>query len=281
MARVNGEPVTRAELRRLLATPAERSRLLQESGVQDPDGQELERLALRTLIDRRLILQEAARRKFAVTEQDLDNAVTSLRRRFADLRSFGAWMKEEGLDDQSLFTTLRNEILAARVGAALAEGVRVTEEQVQQYYEAHQEDLRTDEVRLQIIVTKDATAAQGILAALKDGDAFGDLARKRSIGRRAAQGGDTGWVDAATLWPPLRDAVAAMKVRQAGGPLQRGAEFLIVRLDGRRPGRTRTLAEARSDIERRLLPALQRQAVQEWLAQQEQRSQIEVLVETG
>jgi parvulin-like peptidyl-prolyl isomerase len=275
-ARVNGEPVTREELQRLLSDPLERSQLMQELGVQDPDSKELHRVALRNLINRRLILQEARRRNFTVTEQELDKAITSLRRRFEDLKRFGAWMKEQGLDDQSLFENIRTEMLAARVRAALVEGVRVTDEQVQQYYDAHKDDLKTEEVRLQLIVVEDRATAEEILRALQKGDAFGALARRRSIGRRAAQGGDTGWVDAETLWPPLRQAVGAMKARQAGGPLRRGAEFLLVRLDERRPGRTKTLAEARPEIERRLLPARHQEAVQAWLAEQEKKSTIEV-----
>jgi parvulin-like peptidyl-prolyl isomerase len=278
VARVNGEPVTQAEVQHLLATPTERDRLLQELGIQDPDGKALERLALRTVINRRLILQEADRRKLTVTEQDLDKAITSLRRRFADLRSLGRWMKEEGLDDKSLLGTIRDEMLAARVRAALVEGVQVSEEQVQQYYEAHKEDLRTEEVRLQMIVAKDETAAKEILAALERGDDFRALAQERSIGLRAARGGDTGWVDAETLWPPLRQTVATMKAGQAGGPLRRGDDFLIIRLSGRRSGGTKLLAEARPEIERRLLPTLHRQAVEAWLTEQERNSKIEVFL---
>jgi parvulin-like peptidyl-prolyl isomerase len=278
-ARVNGEPVTRAELQRLLADPLERSQLLLEVGAQDPDHKELDRLALRKLINRRLILQEAARRNVTVTDQELDKAITSLRRRFEDLRSFGAWMQEQGIEEKSLFETIRDEMLAARVRAALVEGVGLTEEQVQQYYDAHREDLTSEEVRLRLIVVKDKATAEAILAALEKGEAFGALARKRSVGLRAAQGGETGWVDSHALWPRLREAVRTMTAGQAGGPLQRGADFLIVRLDERRPGRVKSLAESRREIERRLLPAKHQEAVQAWLTEQEKKSTIELFPE--
>jgi peptidyl-prolyl cis-trans isomerase SurA len=278
-ARVNGESVAQADVQRLLANPFERRQLLRELGVEDPDGKELECGALRRLINRRLILQEAARRNLTITPQDLDKAISSLRRRFEDLQGLGVWMKEQGLDDTSLSATIRVEMLAARVRAALVEGVRVTDDQAHQYYGRHKDDLKTEEVRLQIIVVKDEATATGILAALRKGDDFGALARARSIGRRAAQGGDTGWVDADSLGPPLRDAIGAMQPRQARGPLQKGDEFLIVRLDGRRPGRARSFAEARADIERRLLPGTQQEALQAWLAEQAKTSTIEVFSE--
>src|SRR6266545_4392619 len=252
LARVNGEPVTREDMQRLL---------------------------VRRLIDRRLILQEAGRRKFTVPQQDMDAALTALRGRFDDLKSFGMWMHERGLDDKSLFDTLRTDMLMKRVTAALVEKVRPTHAQVQEYYEAHKEDLKTPgEVRLRIIAVKDKAAAQEIVAALQRGENFQRLARERSIGIRAAKGGDSGWVAVATLPPPLRQAVDALKVGEANGPLQKDAEFLIVGLAGRRPGRTKTLDEARAEIERGLLPARQQEVFQAWLKEQEEKSKIEVLL---
>ncbi len=279
VARVNGEPVTRAQLERLLANPREHYLLVQELGVQDPDPKELDRLAVRKLIHRRLILHEGARRNLIVTDKDLDQALTSLRRRFTDLKSFGMWMKQEGLDDQSLFESTRAEMLAARVRAALVEGVRVSEEQAKEYYQAHKDDLKTEEAWLQIIVVKDAAAAAEIQAALRKGDDFGRLARQRSVGLRGARGGDAGWVDVETLWPPMRQAVSALKPGEAIGPLQRGEEFLIVRLEERRPGRTKTLAEARPEIERRVLSETQEEVVRAWLTEQEKTSRIEVFLD--
>jgi parvulin-like peptidyl-prolyl isomerase len=266
VARVNGEPVTKAELERTLAT------------LERPDSasEALERSALQNLIHRRLMLQEAARRNLTLTEKDHDTALSSLRRRFEDLKSFGAWMKERDLDDQSLFETLRDWMLAARVTAALVEEVRVTEQQVEQHYEAHKQDLKTEEVWIQIIAVKEKTAAEQIQTALRKGEDFGRLAQQRSVGLRAERGGDAGWVNSETLRPPVREAVSGLKPGEAIGPLQRGEEFLIVRLHERRPGRTKTLDEARPEIESLLLSRVQQDAIQAWLSEQEKKSKIEV-----
>jgi len=279
VARVNGEPVTRAELQGVLADPLTRGRLQRELGVEEPNREELDRLALRVLIKRRLMLQEAGRRNLTVTEQELDKGITALRGRFKDLRGFGAWMQEQGLNDNSLFETVRAEMLAARVRAALVQEVRVTGEQVEEYYEVHKKELKTEgEVRLRIIAVKDKTAADEILTELKNGEDFTVLARKRSLGMRAAQGGDTGWVKPQALAPPLRKAVAALKAGEAGGPLQIGAESLIVGLVGRRSAQTMSLAEARPEIEKRLVSKKQQETIQAWLTEQEQKSKIEVFL---
>ena len=282
VARVNGERVNQSELQRILDAPVTRGQLEQELGVRMVDSKAMERLALQKLIHRRLILQEAGRRKLTVPERDIDEALTALRGRFDDLKSFGMWMHERGLDDKSLFDALRTDMLMKRVTAALLEKVRPTDAQVQAYYEAQKEDLKTaGEVRLRIIAVEDKAAARQIVAALQRGENFQRLARERSIGIRAAKGGDSGWVALETLSPPLRQAVDALKVGEASGPLPRGAEFLIVGLAARRPGRTKTLDEARAEIERRVLPAKQQEAVQAWLKEQEEKSKIEVFLRPG
>jgi parvulin-like peptidyl-prolyl isomerase len=276
VARVNGEPVTEAELKRLLSAPAERQRLVKELGVEDPEDAALERLAMSELVHRRLILQEARRRGFTASERELDKEIASLRSRFGDLGSMGVWMKEQGLDDHSLFDAIRDELLAARVRGALVEKVRLGEEQVQQYRAEHEEDLKTEEVWLQIIAVKERATAERILAALRKGEDFGALARQHSVGLRARQHGDMGWVDANTLGPPLREAVRALQTGEARGPLVRGDVLLIVRLEARRSAAMSPVA-ARFEIERRLLPAAQRQAVQSWLSEQEAKADIETL----
>jgi parvulin-like peptidyl-prolyl isomerase len=282
VARVNGEPLTRAQFDRMVANPLTLRQARQELGVEEPDRKELERLAMRNLVHLRLLVQEAGRRKVTVTAKELDEAITALRRRFDDLKDFGVWIKQQGLSDPELFETVRTDMLAKRVTAALVEGVRLTDDEAREYYEARKEEITIgEEVRLRIIAVKDKAAADEIVAALRKGEDFGRLARQRSRGKRAAQGGDTGWVDSRTLPPLLQTAVGPLAAGGAVGPLKKGAdEFLIVGLRGRRPLRAKSLAEARPEIERRLLPARHQKVVEAWLTQRERESKIEMLLQT-
>jgi parvulin-like peptidyl-prolyl isomerase len=266
-------------VQRLLADSTMRLRLLRELGSQDPDRKELEHLALQKLIIRGLFLQEAAQRHLTVTEQELDGAFTKFRSRFKNAKRFAAWKKAQGLDDKRLREDLHAQMLVRLARKAVAEEARLTEEQVQEYYEAHKEEWkRAEEVRLRVIAVRDKAAADELLAALKHGEDFDRLARERSVGDGAAQGGDLGWVRTQRLQSPLQEAVRSLKAGETSGPLQSGAEFIVVRVEERQPGRTVRLAEARPEIERRLLPAKQQEAVEAWLMEQAQQAQIEVLL---
>jgi len=279
VARVNGAPVTRAELRRLMGDAEVRARLEQAHAAETPDSASLDDFAIRKLIHRQLFLQEAARRNLMVSVVELDRAISALRQHFPDLGSFGAWMREQGLDDRSLIDSLRDDILTARAMGALLEGVEVSAQQVQDYYASHREDLVTgEEVRLRLIVVASKEAARGILTDLRQGENFSRLARTRSLGQRATQGGDTGWVDTRSLPAPLREVVAGLKPGEASHPQRKdGDQFLLVGLEGRRPLRPKDLDEARPAIRRRLLADKQQNTLETWLAEQENRSWIELL----
>ena len=277
VARVNGEPVTRAQVQRMLADPIAQQDLKREYRAQNADSRALEHLAVRQLIVSRLVFQEAARRHLTVAEQEVDRRIAEVRRRLADLQKFEAWLKGRGLDQTSFREAIRAEIVMARLHAALVAGVRITEEQVQEYYAAHKHEMNTDEeVRLRIIAVERPAAADQILAALRNGEEFDLLARTRSRAFRAEHGGDIGWMSPGQLPPPVRQAVMALKPGDVGGPVQAGAQFLIVRLVERRPPHAMTLAEARRGIERGLLATKQREAVRAWLSEQEKKSRIEV-----
>ncbi|MFZ5471759.1 MAG: peptidylprolyl isomerase [Myxococcota bacterium] len=239
--------------------------------------QTLDHLAMRELIHRRLLLQEARRRHLAVSSEEVDQGVASLRRRFFDLASFGRWMAEHGLNDRTLFEAVGEEILVGRMKQALVRGSTASPDQIDRYYEAHQAELKAgEEVRVRVIAVKDRAAADAIMAALQKGASFSAIAQQRSLGYRARQGGDIGWLSAESLPPPIRENVQAMKVGAARGPLRRGSDFLIVRLDGRRQGRPLTLAEAQPRIERHLLAQRREEILHAWLAEQERSSKIEV-----
>jgi len=236
----------------------------------------LENPAVRTLFDRQLMLEEAERRRLSVSEDELDQALTELRGRFADLESFGAWMQERGLDDRSLIETIGDDILVRRVAEALVVEVEVSEEEVVEYYAAHREELNIgEEVRLQIIVVNSKEAGEAIMTALSEGENFSRLARMRSLGSRASRGGDTGWVNPRTLPAPLQDVVGRLHQGEAYGPLEkRPDEFLVVALAGRRAVRAASFDKAQPEVERRLLATKQRRAVEEWLTEQSEKAKM-------
>ena len=275
--RVNGDSVTRDEVQRVKIDLLAAKRLEGQAGTGSLHDPDLEQIAVRKLIERQLILQEAARQNLAVSEKEFDEALTELRGRFVDLDSFRAWMQERNLDDASLIETIHDDILSKHVIEGLVGNVRLSEAEIAAYYAAHQDLTVAQEVRLRIIAVDSPEAGKEVMTAMSDGESFGRLARRHSMGLLASNGGDTGWVDLSTLPRPLREVVGHLKKGEAYGLLQKAPdEFLIVGLVDRRMVSDKSLDQARPEIERRLLPAKRHEVFKAWLAERKSESNIEV-----
>ncbi|MGH8303746.1 MAG: peptidylprolyl isomerase, partial [Steroidobacteraceae bacterium] len=96
--------------------------------------------------------------------------------------------------------------------------------------------------------------ADKVLALAKSGQNFAALAKKYSQDPGSAQnGGSLGWMDRSGFVAPFADALFSIKsVGDIVGPVKTQYGYHIIRLDGVQPARTKTLAEARPELEAQL-----------------------------
>jgi parvulin-like peptidyl-prolyl isomerase len=123
--------------------------------------------------------------------------------------------------------------------------VPVTDADVKARYDALVASLGENEYKPSAIAVKDPAVAQTVLAQLKKGGDFAQLAKQYSQGPGAAQGGALNWVSFKTPiqpgstqnWPqPLVEAL--VKLPQGGvttAPVQVGDQYWVLRVDEKRP----------------------------------------------
>lgn len=103
-----------------------------------------------------------------------------------------------------------------------------------------------------ILVVDRRSLADSLLARLKGGASFSELAREHSTdGESAANGGDVGIQYYGTQTNVgLEDAMFKTAVGQVGGPEQTPQGWVLWRIDGKSPGLKRTFEQAREMVER-------------------------------
>jgi parvulin-like peptidyl-prolyl isomerase len=166
--------------------------------------------------------------------------------------------RERGLADTP---AIREELARMREGFALdhyfaqeiESKVRVPETAVRKMWAAdpkHYNDRASIDSR--IILVDHRSLADSLLARLRSGASFGDLAKEYSNeGQSGAQGGVVGKQYRGTQENAgLEDAMFATPVGGIGGPEQTPQGLVIWRIDAADPGIERTFAEARSMVER-------------------------------
>ena len=138
--------------------------------------------------------------------------------------------EKQGISWEDFKQNMRNQIITQQViGKEVGSKLSISKEDEQKFYEEHKSEMeRPEQIRLsEILVSTDkkagdntedaqliATAqakAEDLLAQIRKGSSFADVAKKSSDGPTAAQGGDLGYFKRGTLAKELEDKTFAMK----------------------------------------------------------------------
>ncbi len=108
-----------------------------------------------------------------------------------------------------------------------------------------------------LITGKDDAAAlaqaQQVLAQVKAGKDFGELAKQYSQDPGSAKnGGDLGWAERGSFVAPFADALFGMQVGEIKGPVKTQYGYHIIRLDEVQAAKGKSFEEARADLEAQL-----------------------------
>ena len=140
---------------------------------------------------------------------------------------------------------------------ALAAQQEVSDADLHAAYEKDKSRLEVPEKRhaRHILITgkDDATAlalAQQVLAQVKSGKDFGELAKQYSQDPGSAQnGGDLGWAERGSFVKPFADALFGMQVGEIAGPVKTQYGYHVIRLDEVQAGKGKSFDEARPELE--------------------------------
>ena len=167
-------------------------------------------------------------------------------------------------------------VSALRAKTISPEKIIISPYKVETYYLAHQDDFKVeDEVKLRMIVlnkissddTNTVRLAGEILAQIKGGATFQEMASVYSQDSQRSQGGDRGWIERSVLRKELADIAFALKPGQVSEVIDMPEACYIMLVEQLRPAHVKPLNEVRDDVELTLRTQAQKQLEQQWIAQ--------------
>ncbi len=190
-------------------------------------------IALKELIQQKLLEREARERGIKVTDSEVVQA-----------------LNRQGLPNNTEnWHRVRTELILEKLANSLAE---VTEAEARRYYEQNRAFYEQPErVKLRDITLESKENAEAIWKALqlRKGDNFAELARHFSINPVTRQrGGDMGVIPISDLHPKLREIVKRMKVGDFSKPVEINGEWVIVKLEARFPAERKTFEQVRERV---------------------------------
>ena len=201
---------------------------------------------LREVAAESLVLSGAGQAGLAVSDDDLQQAADSFRRRqgLVKAEQMQKWLAREGLTLDDFEASLERDLLFARFRQ------HWTEPRLADHFKAHRDRYARAHLR-QIVVASEGLARELLAEINDDGQDFADLARKHSLhGPSRLAGGSVGVVGRHALPRPLGDAVFAARPGQVVGPLPGPDGFRVVLVEDLLPPEldAETQAVVRSEL---------------------------------
>ena len=278
---VNNGVVTYAEVEEFAAPAAQALRqeyagqpdlFRQKLGDALNDGQE-------QLVERQLILHDFDVEGYKLPDPVVDELVQErIRERFGDRITLMKTLQAQGQTYEKFRREVRNQYIVAalRAKSISPEKIIISPYKVETYYLGHQDDFKIeDEVKLRMIVlnktssddTNTVRLAGEILAQIKEGATFQEMASVYSQDSQRSQGGDRGWVERSILRKELADVAFALKPGQVSEVIEMPEACYLMLVEQARPAHVKPLNEVRDDVELTLRTQSQKQLEQQWIAQ--------------
>lgn len=285
---VNGEVITQSQIR-MVVGPRERLLRSQFQGEQlRAEMKKAREAALKDLIDRQLIVQSFRKEQLSLPEYFVEQRMNDIiRENFGGDRN--TFIKTLQAQNYSLSEFKKDEfekiIVAAMRGKNVKMDATVSPTKIAAYYRTHREEFSTkEEVKLRMIMVPSRASegnaasqkamAEEILSKLAGGADFARIAQMYSEDSTRDIGGDWGWLERKTLAGPLEKVAFSLGKGKVSNIVELGGNYYILKVDDRRGGQTKALAQVREDIEKKLKQEEAQRLQENWIAGLRQKATI-------
>jgi peptidyl-prolyl cis-trans isomerase SurA len=242
VAVVNNDVIVQSELERQIALIIPE---IQARGTELPPRRDLERQVLERMILKQLQLQKAEELGMAIDDAVLTEAITNIAARNGmTLEELQTTLEAGGVRFEDFSEDTRLQLITTRLQAQeVVKNISVTDQEIDRFLERDSSLLieRTD-VRLSHIlvavpegsppetVKKAQAKAENLVARLRKGEDFAQLAVRFSDGRQALEGGDLGWFPVSQVPSLAQEAAQSLAKGEVTEPLRSPSGYHIIKL---------------------------------------------------
>jgi len=280
VAKVNGTVFTQKDLE------AEVDRLIPQMtfhrNVPPEKRKQYYGIALDELINRELQYQDAKAKDIKIEKEKIDAQLEKFKKRFKSEKEYKAALEKEKATEEQVRARIEKELLAqAAYTRNVTEPAKMSEPALKEYFEKNATKFKQPEsAKLRIISTTDEKKAQDILAKIKQGDDFGELAYGLSEDSYRVKSGDIGYIHQGRMLPEI-DAVAfKLKVGEVSDIIKAENNWFIIKVEDKKPEHQMTFEETKAKLQKDLEAERAKELKKKWIDNLRAKAKIEILLKT-
>ncbi|OGP88417.1 MAG: hypothetical protein A2031_10090 [Deltaproteobacteria bacterium RBG_19FT_COMBO_43_11] len=225
----------------------------------------LEEEVLDGMITEKIMYLRAQELNISVGASELEDKINEIKKDYGE--DFINLLAQENIRFDQWKAELKKEIFLQKLVAIDVNAkIRVSDDEAEDYYNEHRNDYRMEaRVHVQQIVVRDFDKAQEILARLKAGEDFTELAAKLSIGPEARQGGDLGYITRQVMPEPLEEAIFKLPVNKISPVTQSPYGFHIFKVLDSQPAKIKSFVDVKEEVVADIRAQKEEAAFTSWL----------------
>ncbi len=194
---------------------------------------------LEELIENKLLLEEAKKRKYKVKEEWIEKEIKKMKEKLGSQKAFLEFLKFQGLTLQKLKENIKNQILIEiLIDEEVRSKIKIFPWEITKFYRKHLKQFTENRVKIRIKKISQAQAQQILTAKKVDLDIkeFKDL----------------GWQEFNSLEKKLQDVLLTSPEKSFIGPIELEEDFYVVYLEKKRINVTKPLEDVKNQIYKEL-----------------------------
>ena len=222
---------------------------------------------LKQMIDEKLILLEGKRLGITVGTEEVDAAVSEIRKNYSDEKSFETMLTKEYINFDNWKDKIKKKLIIDKVIArAILSKIDISSEEIEAYYIRRQTDFhREEQVRARQILLRDETEAVKARERIREGEGFAAVAKKVSQSPDSQEGGDLGFFSRGIMPPEFDEVVFTIKVGMLSEVVESPYGYHIFLVEEKREALDLDLEEVHAQIVEVLKRAKMDELYMEWM----------------
>jgi peptidyl-prolyl cis-trans isomerase SurA len=277
VAVVNEDIITKSELEESMVPFIADYRLRYGDEIMEDKIDEARQDALNRLIEEKLILQDARKRKVAVEDFEIQERIDEVKQRFKDEAEFLQAINASGITLLRLKKKYEEQIMMRKlINAIINNRVNISPTQIAAYYYGNIKDFTMpDRARFKVFFlryseeqTRDMaySIASDVLMRIKKGEDFDMLVRQFSQGPNTDKGGDMGYMPEGSTIPELEEQIRQLKPGSVSDIINTDSGLYIIMLVDKKPAGPVPITEVNDLIRERLFQRESELTLREFVA---------------
>ncbi|WP_433595657.1 peptidylprolyl isomerase [Lysinibacillus xylanilyticus] len=255
VAKVDGEKILQTEL---------------DDALREQYGTEV----LDTLITNKIVELEAKKEGVSVSDDAIQEEYEELAESYGGEESLQEALEANGLTEPSVKDNIRMYQLTKNV---IATSIEISDEEVAQYFEDNKDGYgQKEQVVASHILLEDEATAKDVLAKVKAGEDFSELAKTYSIDSSTNEaGGEIGYISRGQMDEKFEEAAFGLEKGSVSDIVQTSEGYHIIKVTEKVPEEVAVFEDVKDEVYETVLEDRINEEYSSWLAEKQEQYKIE------